>query len=449
MAKQVIKFDGKSYKIINGTVDILGVHYQVINVTSSTETLNILGGSYDPSLNYVIIGDKGNDTITGGIGHNIIFAGSGNNIISGGLGGSVIFGGSGTDVMAGYLVSLNAALGSELQPLDQSVDLGTVTIPSNKLIGGSGTEFMYGVSQSLTEQIIGIDSSVTGAGTIITESNTLIAGSGTDLLVGDFGSEQYVLTDINLNVTQFFHGNTLIAGSGTDTLFGTWGTLTSTMNGVSGIHPFTAGSNLLIGGSGTDLLIGDGQSYTLSATNSPIQVINTLVHNTLIAGSGTTMMIGDIQNLNVSTDSVSNGVSFSLGGNLLVAGTGNDIMVGSIQNLHVSSNVQLTFAANTFQFNLGQHLGNDVVVDTNNLGTSNVSTLDILKFTGVSGTGGHAPTVTDLDHLIQSFTADKSGHGTLVSFKHGGSIDFQDIAYNGQHSVLDLVNHQLAHVVVV
>lgn len=441
MARQTIKFGGTTYQVVNGTVTILGVAYRVINIDPSDENLNILGGSYDPTLNYVIVCDNAGDTITGGYGKNIIFGGTGNDVVSGGLGGSAIFGGGGNDTLAGYLLTLAVQFGTESQPLTQSTSINFQSF-INTLDGGDGNDLIYGVSQTLADQIIGVDNSVMVAATLNVASNTLTGGAGNDLLVGDFGSEQYVLTNVTLNVTQFFHGNTLIAGSGTDTLIGSWDTLNSTMNGVYGTHPFTAGSNLLIGGAGPDLLIGDGRSFTLSATNSPIQLTTTLGHNTLIAGSGGTTMIGDMQTLQVTTDSVSNGVSFALGGNTLIAGTGNDVMVGSVQSLNVSSNVVITYDPNTFQFALNQHMGADSILDFK-------STHDILKFTGVQSLVHHTPTMSDLDSLVKSFTADSGGHGTLVTFKNGGSIDFRDIAYTHQHSILDLVNQQLTHVAII
>jgi Ca2+-binding RTX toxin-like protein len=443
------------------------------NLIIGDKSTNILlGGNGDD----IIIGGSGPATMFGGLGgSNLLIGGTGTDYMSGGFGsgGSTLVAGTGTDYMAGMLVSASSIQTSGVQ--------GTI---GNTLVGGSGYDLMAGAFITATATFVDTDVTVTGyyagstliggSGTTIMSGvfesvsysqgtltnyfetsyispNTLIAGTGNESL---YGAAHTLFTNGTFNHMAFhedgfYEGNTLIGGSGQNLLVGDFGSHVQFWDTITGYIHDNAGNNHLTGGSGPTIMIGEFQTLSDNVLHSPnFDLVENLGNynvgnpggngnNILTAGSGTTLMIGDVQNLNVTLDSVSH-VTVNFGNNTLIAGTGNDTMYGAVQNLNVSPNTILNFGQDTFQFNLGQQLGKDVIGDMN-VGHNNNPLLpeDILSFTGVS-------TIAAVDNMFK-FGADSSGHLIMTQKVGSGSIDFANIVYAGQHSVLDVTPHVLVH----
>jgi hypothetical protein len=127
-----------------------------------------------------------------------------------------------------------------------------------------------------------------------------------------------------------------------------------------------------------------------------------------------------------------------LGNNTLIAGKGDAIMWGYGQgDLAFGDNPNISYGENTFQFDLNKGFG-DIKVEDMNVGhlANAANQYDILDF---KNTGGSTPAV--VDSHIQSFTNDGLG-GTLITFLQNlGTIDFVNIPFLNQHSVLDITPH--------
>ena len=293
-----------------------------IDAANTRKGLNLIGNANKATA---IFGGIGNDYIVGGTGNDYISGGAGNDVIVGGIGADTIYGGKGNDTYyvedlftdniieygnegvdtlvlsasAPLIPAGTASLASfsAIENLDASaLTAGTTLIGnglSNILVGGSGSDIMYGGGGVEADVLVG------GKGSDIyfvgNSKNQVIeqANEGYDKVVLDknFNSNTFALnSNVEfLDATTVKKGMTLggSAGSGT-TVYGTsyndkitGGTGGDVINGY-------AGNDAIYGGAGADSLDGgDGADYIDGGTGD-----DTLfgggdnVADTLIGGDG-------------------------------------------------------------------------------------------------------------------------------------------------------------------
>jgi Ca2+-binding RTX toxin-like protein len=422
-----------SYHVIYGA----SAAFNVIDLSASTDNNIVLGG------------DAGN-VIVGGSGDDIIFGGAGSDVLMGLTGDNILVAGSGATQMAGLAafqaVNVSFPSGVDSVTIDASIPY------SNVLVGGSGTDIMAGVALSVAGvfDLTGTHGPVfTLTATAEIAGNTLFAGSGNGTQV--FGAYGEILEVTVQNFTGVLHqiinitidGSTIYGGSGqNELLVGTQGTY-NIAHGIP-IHydlVETWHANSIYAGSGNSTLI--GSTDLLSNVNPFIQSLDgiaskqvyTIGDNVLVGGAGTDALIGDIRTLNVEIPAGQSDV-INFGNSTLIAGTGDTTMVGDVEFLDPLNSAILNYGNDTFQFNLSQHLGADKILDMNAGGV-----MDTLSFTGAGANGTGAAAV---DANIHSFTNDGTGH-LLVTFNNGGSIDFANVVFVGQHSIADITPHIIVH----
>jgi hypothetical protein len=350
------------------------------------------------------------------------------------------------------------------------VEQGTSSVYiGNTLTAGNGAgNQLYGS----VEDVLFIESSNSGSASLI--------GGGFPYN----GSAQY--NQVTLG------NNTLTAGNGAgdqlygdlhDLTFNAYGLISNASAGViggtdGGYNAFNFGNNTLVAGNGDgDQLYGTLHDINLSATvnqiigngddanGTPGDSYNLFQfgNNTLTAGNGNDTLYADMHNLIVNVDSTSlikdNIININ-GTSVINAGNGNDTLVGVLNEIQVTGETIAQFLSqNTINsagahtnFNLGSGVDTLVFDASINMGTNIVNNFnaakDILEFTNATATTG-----TDLTGSLNTsanvhFSSDGL-HGTLATFTNGGSIDFTNVAYTHQTSLLSLVNNQASHLVIV
>ena len=235
-----------------------------------------------------IISSQGNDTITGGIGADTIFAsgpttsviggsgsllfaaGAGSSTVLGGSGSATVFGGTGGGYLQGGAAGHNILLASG----------GNTTLvgggPGDTLVGGGGNAV-------LAVQTGGVAFGGSGVSTVFGAGGVMVGGSGSNLMVASPGSSE-----------------AMWAGSGTSTLFGGQGGHDTLAGG--------AGNATLVGGIGNTVFLGAGGHVTATGGTG---------NDTFYATGGGAMTIAE----GAGTDEV------LLGGGptTVVGGTGRDL----------------------------------------------------------------------------------------------------------------------------
>jgi Ca2+-binding RTX toxin-like protein len=384
--------------------------------TNTNDVINILDGFHDPFLSYEVHGLQGNDLIIGGFGDDSLYGDQGNDTLIGLFGSNILDGGSGDDLLFGFLASLGTPTDPFVLPF---INIGSPNI----LFGGDGNDILVGSIGSLTGTVVASGDYFLDSG-----GNLLYGGAGDDQLYGSNAFVNFVPSGVpggNFNWINYNHSNTLDGGAGNDYLVGT----TGVFNDLEVNHYGTAidnfSGNNLYGGSGNDTLIGDYAVFIQHFTDLSGSNIHNWGNDHLDGGTGDDLLIGDIQTLSMTlTTSPTFHQEEHYGSDTLIGGQGNDILVGDVLNrIHVDS-IE-AFGNDTFVFAIGGKNGNDTVKDMNAGGVN-----DTLQFSG-------AGSVAAVD---AASTFSNSGGHVLMSFA-GGSVLFENIAYAGQHSVLDITPH--------
>lgn len=212
-------------------VTIKGTRYaDTIVVGSDGVTLNGALARYSAdqiASGFILQGEAGKDTITGGPGPDDLYGGAGNDNLTGGAGLDRLFGGDGNDILRDAWNGAFFDGGRGIDRLDLSAETANIGVD---LVGGS---IFPTVHEGLDADDFLIGNSGPVAGTQlsgrVTGIENLTTGSGNDLLLGTNGA----------NVLDGGGGNDVIAGfRGNDTILG------------------GAGSDNIYGGAGTDSLSG-------------------------------------------------------------------------------------------------------------------------------------------------------------------------------------------------
>ncbi|MBD2195315.1 MULTISPECIES: calcium-binding protein [Calothrix] len=210
--------------------------------TNNADVLSFRGSS----LNYTILGQGGNDNLTGGNGRDNLFGGLGDDTLDGSNGNDNLYGDFGNDLLIGGNGNdqLFGGVGSDVLFGDAGND---------RLFGDLGDDIVYG-----------------GAG------NDFLDGSlGNDLLFGDGGIDN------------------LIGSAGSDVLFGGDGNdnLSGGTNGA--VEDDEAGffRDYLVGGAGSDVLSGFGGGVGIFEIDN-------------LYGGGTVDDFGNVTNVNDNTQDI-------------------------------------------------------------------------------------------------------------------------------------------------
>ena len=242
-----------------------GIAYVVFGFTS----LDLIGTAEDDVLvgeggddfisgldgSDILIGQGGNDEIFGGNGDDFIDAGGGNDVVDGGNSGDDrIIGGAGDDSLSG---------GRGLDVIEGGSGNDTINGGSGKdrLEGGSGNDTINGGN--------GKDIIEGGSG-----NDTINGGSNQDLIFGDTGDDN------------------ISGGGGNDTI-----------NGASG-------NDELFGNNGNDLIFGDTGDDFIDGGNNNDEINGSFGDDNIIGGRGADQLIGGV------------------GNDTLDGGGGNDLLIG-------------------------------------------------------------------------------------------------------------------------
>ncbi|MFS0737483.1 M10 family metallopeptidase C-terminal domain-containing protein [Sphingomonas sp. 1P06PA] len=304
--------------------------------------------------NFTGIGNGLANSITGGIGNDLLQGGDGADTLTGGRGNDTLRGNSGADLLIGgegddsYVVdagdTITELAGEGTDTVTAGLDwtltddvenlilsgTGAIngtgnalantlsgTLAANRLDGGGGDDVLNGR--------LGDDTLIGGAG-----RDTLDGGDGIDAMAGGADDDIYIVDNAGDTVTELSGGGidtvrTSLAiftlGSFVEQLSYTGsGTFSGTGNALDNRITGGQGDDLLAGGDGADTLIGGGGNDTLRGNLG----VDTLIGN----GGNDTYVIdaGDIviEALNEGFDSVSTSFSYMLTANverLLLQGT--------------------------------------------------------------------------------------------------------------------------------
>jgi Ca2+-binding RTX toxin-like protein len=231
----------------------------------------------ESTVNNLVAGESGSETIIGGSGNDLLFGTGGDNQLNGGAGNDLLVGGAGTgddDVLIGGLGAdtMVGLGGSDNYQVDDAGDLVVEAL-------NAGTdEVETGLAvYALTANVENL--TYTGAGTFTGTGNELAnrieGGAGLDTLIGLGGNDTYIVTEGDLVVEA--------AGGGTDTVQSAFSytlgaelenlTLTGNADGVNGTG--NALNNVISGNSGDNILIGGagGDTFNLGSGTGNDDVI--------------------------------------------------------------------------------------------------------------------------------------------------------------------------------
>ncbi len=229
-------------------------------------------------IGQTVLGQLGNDQLTGG---------RGDDVLDGGAGDDTLFGGDGNDVLRGGTLVIHGGGGAHGHP----VDIGG----NDFLYGGNGDDVLDG-----------------GVG-----NDYLDGGAGADVLAGGDGSDIASYADATAGVSiDLAHASTTWTGDAQGD------TLTSVeqieLTGFADVFRGDANANSVYGGNGDDQIYGLGGDDTLVGGGG---------NDSIYGGDGNDMVVGD--NSWHGGDDYLQG---NAGNDVLIGGGGNDRMVGGTGN---------------------------------------------------------------------------------------------------------------------
>ncbi|MEZ0172253.1 peroxidase family protein [Microvirga sp. TS319] len=289
---------GPVFGLLPRTIDLSGSTVNnLVAGESGAET--IIGGAG----NDLIFGSGGNNELNGGAGADLLVAGSGNDQLDGGTGADVMVGGAGNDTYvvdnAGDAVVEAANGGTD----EVQTTLGAYTLGANvENLTYTGGGAFTGTGNALNNTITG----GTGADTLLgMEGNDrLDGGAGADTMEGGVGNDTYIVdnagdvvveaanagTDtvqasvsytLRANVENLtLTGNTAINGTGNELAN------TITGNGAANQLFGGGGNDILNGGGGNDVLDGGSGDDTLDGGSGDDTIIGGAGNDTINLGGG-------------------------------------------------------------------------------------------------------------------------------------------------------------------
>lgn len=243
-----------------------------VNGSATGVAIRVLGEAGNDTLT----GGSGADTLLGGIGNDSLTGNDGEDLLEGELGADKVFGGAGNDVLRGG---------------DGNDDLQGQS--GNDIIsGGTGRDAINGGDDDdwLSGEI-GHDKLLGGLG-----NDVLDGGGDNDSLQGQDGNDQLQGGDGNDLLTGQAGADILQGGGGNDTLNG--GLDDDSLLGGDGNDRIVAenGNDTLNGGNGADTLLGGVGNDALSGSNGGDSLLGGDGDDTLFGGEGNDRLRGGIGN---------------------------------------------------------------------------------------------------------------------------------------------------------
>ncbi|MBP2445751.1 serralysin [Rhizobium leguminosarum] len=313
---------------------------------ANVENLSFSGGGNSTgtgnSLDNIIKGGTGNDTLSGGVG---------NDTLIGGLGTDTLIGGTGNDT---YVVWDNGD--TIIENVDEGIDTVQTTMAAYTL--AANVEYLiYSWIGAFAGTGNNLDNTITGGAASDTLSggagnDTLDGGAGADSLFGGAGNDTYIVDNAGDLVTEAADAgidtvrttlSSYVLGSNVENLtytgmaavVGTGNNLANTIKGAAGadILDGKAGADILIGGVGDDTYIVDNladvvterpnEGADLTKTTLSSYGLTNNVENLTFIGSGDFAGTGN---------RLANTITGGAGNDTLDGGVGNDTLNGGAGN---------------------------------------------------------------------------------------------------------------------
>jgi Ca2+-binding RTX toxin-like protein len=260
----------------------------------------------DASSTETLRGGDGGDRLDGGAGNDTLDGGAGDDSLDGGSGADVIDGGAGVDT-ADYSTRSSGVV----VDLDNRADDGTgerdnVRTTIERILGGAGTDYLYGTTGAQTLAGNGGNDELRG----YDGDDVLDGGLGNDRLRGAAGADTHTGGDGNDQAWGGDGDDLLDLGTGDDVGYGEGGA--DRLYGV-------AGTDAIDGGSGNDLLSGGDGDDTLSGSYGA---------DTGDGGPGTDAVNGGNEPDQLAGGAGDDTVRGDAGNDRLVGGDGNDRLSG-------------------------------------------------------------------------------------------------------------------------
>jgi Ca2+-binding RTX toxin-like protein len=307
-------------------------------LTSNVENLTLTGtgamNGTGNSLDNVLIGNGGSNTLSGSSGNDTLDPGSaGTDSLLGGTGDDtyILNRSTGVTIMEGSGAGTDLVLASVTHTLASNVE--NLTLAGSSAINGTGNT----LSNVLTGN---------------SGNNTLNGGAGADTLIGGLGDDTYVVDTASDVVTE-------LAGEGTDrvqssvtltlgenvenltltgssAISGTGNDLNNALTGNTGSNTLTGGAGndtLNPGSSGTDVLQGGlGDDTYVVGRTSGITVTEQGAEGTDLVQASVTYTLGNnVENLTLTGSGSRNGTGNALD-NVLTGNSGSNTLAGSAGN---------------------------------------------------------------------------------------------------------------------
>lgn len=388
----------------------LDTYLNIDAVTGSTEGDVIYAGN--SASGWIIDGDAGNDTLTGGGNDDMLIGGAGDDTL---VNGQVVY--LGTQAINANLITKHVS--------GQGEDtLSNVTW----LVGSEGNDTIYGANVASTiDGSAGNDVLYAGAGTSIIAdwgndtvhggmagqgSTNRITGNATTVLTyEDLGPNYSIKAQLNNNWVDEYNGGarsasdtllfqvrSLIGSNGNDTIFGnSYGNTLAGGNGNDYISGFGGGDSL-VGGDGNDTLEGSydyrdtlvgglgDDYYMLSVDTSDVLIDAGGIDTIEIMSSSYTLGAGFENLVNTQTsgatligNSSDNKLTSSWGNDTLDGAGGNDTMVGGDGDdvYYIRDLGDVAIELN------GQFSGNDtVIISVKNYDGTKLANIEHVQFVG-------------------------------------------------------------------
>ena len=357
---------------------------------------NLEGSAFNDRLigdsgNNILSGIGGDDYLDGREGNDTLYGGEGSDRLQGATGDDTLFGEAGNDALNGNTGNdlLNGGDGNDNLWGDEGNDTLNGQAGDDALSGGDGNDQLFGnAGQDVLEGQLGNDTLSGGD-----DSDFLLGGDGDDTLSGEAG-------DDNLDGGD---GNDLLNGGlGDDFLYG------------------AAGDDQLLGGDGNDYLEGETGSDRLLGEAGDDQIFGGLGEDTLNGGLGTDQLFG------------------GAGNDQITGGQGDDTLTGGGNQ-------------DRFVIHLGD--GSDVITDFGSVGTgvnpakATVNETDIIQLIGKGLTARNLLLTQQDKDLVISFEGIETTQINLQNFAienldnltkaTGASADIGSILFNGQTTIQD------------
>ena len=369
------------------------------------------------TVNLLLQGNSGNDTLLGGAGIDALNGSSGSDLLNGGAGADILVGGTGDDTYVvddpGDQLTENLNEGTDTAQSSISYTLGA----NVENITLTGTANLSSVGNGLSNVLIGNSG-----------DTVLDGGAGADTLIGGLGNDTYVIDNAGdvvtenlaegLDAVQSSIASTLGANvenltlTGTAAINGTGNSLNNVLIGNSASNTLTggAGNDTLDGGVGNDTLVGGAGNDTYLVDARSDVVIELANGGTDQVRSSITYTLGsNLENLTLTSMSAINGTGNAFD-NILTGNSGANVLTGGAGN-----DTYLVGAGDTVVENAGG--GTDTVQSSVAWTLSlNVENLALTGTANINGTGNSANNV-----LIGN-----SGNNTLNGGSGNDTVDGGD-----------------------